>query len=357
MSEKINLLGYNQNTLQLFFEKLGEPSFRAAQLLKWIHQKNISNFEDMTDFSKSLRTKLSHIACIESPGIFSDQTASDGTRKWVLQLQDGNKIETIFIPDGTRGTLCISSQVGCILNCRFCYTGKQGFSRNLRSDEIIGQVWNATRMVNITNVVFMGMGEPLYNFTNVCTTCDILLNDCAYGLSRHRVTISTSGVVPMMEQLKTRSSVALAVSLHAPNNQLRNQLVPLNKKYPLEPLISVCKNYFAEEKKQSVTYEYVLLNGINDTTEHAAELITLIGNHRCKVNLIPFNTFPYSEYQCSTPETIHHFQKKLMNAGIRTFVRRTRGETIDAACGQLAGQVQDKTHRNSRWQRGYRTCS
>lgn len=357
MTDKINLLGFNQNKFQLFFEKLGEPRFRAAQLLKWIHQAGVSDFRNMTDLSKSLRSKLLAIASIEAPTIVSDQMAQDGTRKWILQLQDGNKIETIFIPDGTRGTLCISSQVGCILNCRFCYTGKQGFSRNLNSDEIIGQVWNAARMLNITNVVFMGMGEPLYNFSNVCVTLDILLDTCGYGLSRHRVTVSTAGVVPIMEQLKTRSPVALAVSLHASNNGLRNQLVPLNKKYPLEQLIPVCKNYFPKDKKQSITYEYVLLNHINDTSEHAAELITLIGNHRCKVNLIPFNTFPYSEYQRSSAETILRFQNSLMKAGIRTLVRRTRGDTIDAACGQLAGQVQDKTLRNSRWQREHMTCS
>lgn len=358
-SEKINLLGLNQQALQLFFEKIGETRFRATQLLKWVHHHGICDFEVMTDLGKTLRAKLLDIAKIEAPAVAVDRVSDDGTRKWLLQLGDGNSIETVFIPDGDRGTLCISSQVGCVLNCSFCSTGKQGFSRNLTAAEIIGQVWNAARILGgshktkpvITNVVLMGMGEPLLNFENVCLVLDILLHPFGYGLSKRRVTVSTAGVVPMMEQLKVKSPVALAVSLHAPNNTLRNQLVPLNKKYPLEQLIPLCKSYYAKDSRQSVTYEYVMLEDINDSREHARELVHLLAGSPCKVNLIPFNPFPYSEYRCSSSGAILQFQSVLMKAGIRTMIRRTRGNEIDAACGQLVGKVSDRTSRSARWQK------
>ena len=340
-----------------FFTSLGEKPYRAQQALKWIHFNGVRGIDAMTNLSKSLREQVATLAEIRAPEIAYESTATDGTHKWVLRLADGNCIETVFIPEATRGTLCVSSQVGCTLNCDFCSTGKQGFNRNLTSDEIIGQVWVAVRSLSkdqathdhaITNVVMMGMGEPLLNFDNVVSAMDIMLDDFSYGLSKRRVTLSTAGVVPAMYKLREHSDVALAVSLHAPNDELRNVLVPLNKKYPLKELMTACKEFFKDEKRRYVTMEYVMLAGVNDTPEHARQLIKLLKDVRAKVNLIPFNPFPNTQYQRSDAATIDHFRTTLMNAGINAITRKTRGENIDAACGQLVGQVADRTRRSER---------
>jgi 23S rRNA (adenine2503-C2)-methyltransferase len=344
--------------MQQFFLGIGEKSYRAEQALKWIHMNGIQDIAEMTNFSKSLREKIAMIAEIKPPEIAFDSISNDATQKWVIRLSDGNCIETVFIPEKTRGTLCVSSQVGCTLNCDFCSTGKQGFNRNLTSAEIIGQVWVAVRSLSqskgihdhaVTNVVMMGMGEPLLNFDNVLSAMNIMLDDFCYGLSKRRVTLSTAGVIPKMYELREKSDVALAVSLHAPNDELRNILVPLNKKYPLKDLMQVCREYFSDEKRRYVTMEYVMLAGINDSAQHAKELIQLLKNVRAKVNLIPFNPFPNTHYQRSDHHTIDAFRKILMNAGINCITRKTRGEKIDAACGQLVGQVKDRTQRNRRW--------
>ncbi len=355
---KINLLGLDLPALTRFFATIGEKPWRAAQLMKWIHFQGVRDFAEMTNFSKPLREKLALLAEITPPDIAYESTATDGTHKWILRLADGNAIETVFIPEKTRGTLCVSSQAGCTLNCDFCSTGKQGFSRNLTTAEIIGQVWIAARSLSqtaglhdhaITNVVMMGMGEPLLNFDNVVAAMSIMLNDHAYGLSKRRVTLSTAGVVPAMYKLREVSDVALAVSLHAPNDTLRNQLVPLNKKYPLKELMQACEAYFRDDKRRYVTMEYVMLAGVNDTPAHAKELIQLLKNCRAKVNLIPFNPFPGAGYQRSDPDTIARFQRILIAGKINTIVRKTRGDNIDAACGQLAGDVQDRTRRSMRF--------
>ena len=314
----------------------------------------------MTNIGKGLREKIANIAEIRAPAIAYENTCSDGTHKWVIRLEDGNCIETVFIPEKTRGTLCVSSQVGCILNCDFCSTGKQGFSRNLSAAEIIGQVFVAVRGLSetqglhdhaVTNVVMMGMGEPLLNFDNVVSAMDIMLDDFCYGLSKRRVTLSTAGVVPAMYKLREVSDVALAVSLHAPNDELRNILVPLNKKYPLKELMEACKDFFSEEKRRYVTMEYVMLAGINDTSEHARQLIRLLKDVKSKVNLIPFNPFPNTIYKRSSDATIDRFRETLMNAGINAITRKTRGDSIDAACGQLVGEVQDRTRRSERYKK------
>lgn len=353
----INLLGLNRKKLEEFVVSTGEKSFRAQQLLQWIHFDGVRDFASMTNLSKNFREKLTQIAEIKPPEVAFENISADGTQKWVIKLSDGNCIETVFIPETTRGTLCVSSQVGCVLNCDFCSTGKQGFSRNLNTDEIIGQVWIAARALSenkgshdhaITNVVMMGMGEPLLNFENVITAMDIMLDDFGYGLSKRRVTLSTAGVVPMMYELRKNSDVALAVSLHAPNDELRNQLVPLNKKYPLKDLMAACKDYFKDEKRRYVTMEYVMLEGINDSPNHARQLIRLLEGIRAKVNLIPFNPFPFTQYKRSNQAIIDQFREVLMEAGINTITRKTRGDGIDAACGQLVGQVKDKTRRSER---------
>lgn len=354
---KINLLGFNRKAMEDFFVSLGEKPYRAQQALKWIHFNGIRDIESMTNLSKTLREKLAQIAEIRAPEIAYESTASDGTHKWVLRLSDGNCIETVFIPETTRGTLCVSSQVGCTLNCDFCSTGKQGFNRNLTPDEIIGQVWIAARSLSkengihdhaVTNVVMMGMGEPLLNFDPVVNAMDIMLDDFSYGLSKRRVTLSTAGVVPAMYKLREVSDVALAVSLHAPNDELRNVLVPLNKKYPLKDLMNACKEFFKDEKRRYVTMEYVMLEGVNDTPLHAKQLISLLKDVRAKVNLIPFNPFPNTIYKRSSQSTIDSFRETLMNAGINAITRKTRGDNIDAACGQLVGQVKDRTRRSER---------
>jgi 23S rRNA (adenine2503-C2)-methyltransferase len=357
---KINLLGLDKKAMETFFVGIGEKTFRAQQVLKWIHFNGVQDFNAMTNLSKDLRQKLTETAEITLPQVIYDKQSDDGTYKWLLRLADGNCIETVYIPEKTRGTLCISSQVGCILNCDFCSTGKQGFNRNLTTAEIISQLWIAVRKLSreqglhdhrVTNVVMMGMGEPLLNFDNVLPALNLMLDDFAYGLSKRRVTVSTAGVIPAMYQLREHSDVALAVSLHAPNDALRNEIVPLNKKYPLKELMKVCREYFKDDNRRSITMEYVMLAAVNDTPEHARQLIKLLDGVRAKVNLIPFNPFPHAGYQRSETHTILKFRDILMQAGLNTTIRRTRGDDIDAACGQLVGQVKDRTRRNERFLR------
>jgi 23S rRNA (adenine2503-C2)-methyltransferase len=356
---KINLLNFSRPQLETLLVSLGEKPFRAQQLIKWIHQMGATDFEAMTNLSKAFRSNLTQIAEVNLPEVTWDQASADGTHKWLIRLFDGNCIEMVYIPEKNRGTLCVSSQVGCALNCSFCSTAKQGFNRNLSIAEIIGQVWIAYRTLSqdgttrnrvITNVVLMGMGEPLLNFDNVVAAMDLMMDDLAYNLSKYRVTLSTSGLIPQMEQLKKISKVSVAVSLHAANNELRNELVPINKKYPLEQLMKTCKDYYEDEPRRVITFEYVMLDGINDSELHAKQLVKLLKNVPCKMNLIPFNPFPNSGYERSKPDVINHFQKIVAAAGINTTVRKTRGDDIDAACGQLVGQVQDRTRRSIKWQ-------
>ncbi|MGQ3891043.1 23S rRNA (adenine(2503)-C(2))-methyltransferase RlmN [Legionella sp. CNM-4043-24] len=360
MSDKINLLNYNYQQMRELFSELGEKPFRAQQVMQWVHQAGFSEFTQMHNLGKALRERLSQIAEIRLPEITSVQKSADGTCKWLLKLDCGNCIETVFIPEATRGTLCVSSQVGCALNCSFCSTAKQGFNRNLTTAEIIGQVWIAVRELSaqqgahdkrVTNVVMMGMGEPLLNFDNVVSAMNIMMDDFAYGLSKKRVTLSTSGVLPDLERLREVSPVSLAVSLHAPNDALRNELVPINKKYPLVDLMALCKRYFKDEPKRKVTFEYVMLKGVNDQPAHAMQLVKLLQNVPSKVNLIPFNPFPMTQYQRSSQAAIDAFRDILISKGINTITRKTRGDDIDAACGQLAGEVKDRTSRSQRWQK------
>lgn len=354
--EKVNLLNFDRAGLEAYFTQIGEKPFRAAQVLKWIYQFGVDDFNEMSNLSKSLREKLSKEAEIKLPDIVTEQISDDGTIKWLLRLDSGNSIETVFIPENDRGTLCISSQVGCALECSFCSTAQQGFNRNLSTAEIISQVVIANRALKciprnervISNVVLMGMGEPLLNFDNVVTAINIMLEDNAYGLSKRRVTLSTSGVVPALDRLKEVSDVSLALSLHAPNDELRNELVPINRKYPIKELLAACKRYIAGETKRKITVEYVLLDGVNDTPQHARELVKLLKDLPCKVNLIPFNPFPNSGYETSSNEAIERFRNIVVKGGLVTTTRKTRGEDIDAACGQLAGKVMDKTKRNIR---------
>ncbi len=353
MSTTVNLLDLNLTGLTEFVVSLGEKPFRAKQLLRWMHQYGETDFAKMTDIAKPFRVKLQSVATVSPPELITEQLSEDGTRKWLLNVGEHNAIETVFIPEDDRGTLCISSQVGCALACTFCSTGRQGFNRNLSVAEIIGQLWWANRAVGrepkgeriISNVVMMGMGEPLTNFDNVCNAMDIMLDDFGYGLSRRRVTLSTSGVVPALERLKERCPVALAVSLHAPNDALRDVIVPINQKYPLARLLATCRSYLEAAPRDFVTFEYVMLENVNDSIAHAKELIALVGDLPCKFNLIPFNPFPNSGYRRSTPGAIQRFRDVLMQAGFVVTTRKTRGDDIDAACGQLAGQVMDKTRR------------
>ncbi len=354
MSEKVNLLNFDCQGLCHYLQSLGESSFRGKQLFQWIHQAGVADVNLMTNISKTLRAKLLEYTCIDMPEVVYDNTASDGTRKWLLRLDDGNCIEAVYIPERTRGTLCVSSQVGCALNCSFCSTAKQGFARNLSVAEIISQVWVAVRSLSeeggkhdhaVTNVVMMGMGEPLLNYNNVLTAMDIMKDDLAYGLAKRRVTLSTSGVAPGMLKLKQDSDVALALSLHAPNDELRNELVPINKKYPLKEIMQICREYFPKGSKRVVTMEYVMLEGINDSEQHAKQLAKLLANVPCKLNLIPFNSYPKALYQCSPMPVIEQFKTYLQHKGILTTIRKTRGQDIDAACGQLAGDFKDKTSR------------
>ena len=351
----VNLLDLDLEGLAVFCERLGEKRFRAVQLFRWIHQKGASQFDDMSDLAKSLREKLKSVACIKPMPVVSQNMSTDGTIKWLFDVGDGNAVETVFIPEGERGTLCISSQAGCAVGCRFCSTGHQGFSRNLTTGEIISQLWFAEHFLRkhmqrddrvISNVVMMGMGEPLQNYTELLPALRVMLDDHGYGLSRRRVTVSTSGVVPMMDRLALDCPVALAVSLHAPNDALRNQLVPLNLKYPLTELMAACRRYLLHAPRDFITFEYCMLDGVNDSDEHAGELIQLVrafAGAWCKFNLIPFNPFPASGLLRSKPERVHAFARILSAAGITTTVRKTRGDDIDAACGQLAGDVKDRT--------------
>lgn len=358
LTKKTNLLGLDRKGMQDFFVSIGEKPYRADQIIKWIHFNGVTDFQLMSNISKDLRAKLTDIAEITLPQIIYEKAAEDDTYKWLLRLSDGNCIETVFIPEKTRGTLCISSQVGCILNCDFCSTGKQGFNRNLTTAEIMSQLWIAVRKLSkangfhdhsVTNVVMMGMGEPLLNFDNVIPALNLMLDDFAYGLSKRRVTVSTAGVVPAMIELRKVSDVALAVSLHAPNDELRDKIVPLNKKYPLKELMAVCREYFKNDNRRSITMEYVMLKNVNDTPAHAKQLIKILNGVPAKMNLIPFNPFPHTDYERSDTHTILQFRDILMQAGLNTTIRRTRGDDIDAACGQLVGQVQDRTRRNERY--------
>jgi 23S rRNA (adenine2503-C2)-methyltransferase len=351
---KPNLLGMTLPEMTAFFAELGEKPFRAKQVFRWIHQGGVDQFDAMTDLAKSLREKLPNVARIEAPTLMTEQASKDGTRKWLLDVGTGNGIEVVFIPEADRGTLCVSSQVGCALDCTFCSTGKQGFNRNLTAAEIIGQLWWANKAMGkdpkgeriVSNVVMMGMGEPLANFDEVTNAMDIMLDDHGYGLSRRRVTLSTSGVVPNLKRLKYRCPVALAVSLHAPNDALRDVLVPINQKYPLAELFAAIKDYLTAAPRDFVTFEYVMLDGVNDTVAHAHELVKLVAGIECKFNLIPWNPFPEAPYQRSSNNAIHRFRDVLQQAGYVVTVRKTRGDDIDAACGQLAGQVVDKSNRN-----------
>ena len=358
-TSKTNLLGLTQQKLEAFFEGLGEKRFRAGQVMKWMHHYGVDNFDDMTNIGKALREKLKANAEIRGPEVVSEDISRDGTRKWVVRVASGSCVETVYIPQNGRGTLCVSSQAGCALDCSFCSTGKQGFNSDLTVAEIIGQVWIASKSFGsipatadraVTNVVMMGMGEPLLNYDNVVDAMTLMMDDLGYGISKRKVTLSTSGVVPMINKLAEQMDVALALSLHAPNNALRNQLVPLNKKYPLEVLLPACKNYIAGlGEKRSLTVEYTLLKGVNDQPEHAAEMIELLRDIPCKINLIPFNPFPHSGYERPSNNAIRRFQDLLHNAGYNVTVRTTRGEDIDAACGQLVGQVMDRTRRSERY--------
>lgn len=352
----VNLLDLDAAGLTAFFAEHGEKPFRARQVLRWMHRFGQSDVGAMTDIAKSLREKLLAIANIMPPAVVSDKLSDDGTRKFLFDVGAGNAVETVFIPEDDRGTLCISTQAGCALDCAFCSTGKQGFNRNLAVSEIIGQLWQANRALGadpkgeriISNVVLMGMGEPLANFENTVTALRLMLDDNAYGLSRRRVTVSTSGLVPVMDRLGEECPVALAVSLHAPNDALRDQLVPINQKYPLSELMAACKRYLDKAPRDFVTFEYVMLDGVNDSEAHARELLTLTRDVPCKFNLIPFNPFPAAPYRRSPAPRIRRFAEILMSAGVVTTTRKTRGDDIDAACGQLAGQVKDKTRRATR---------
>jgi 23S rRNA (adenine2503-C2)-methyltransferase len=369
----VNLIGLDQEALRGFCAGLGEKPYRARQLLRWIHHAGVDDFSAMTDMAKPLRKRLAESASIAAPRVLRDTTAADGTRKWLLDVGTGNAIETVFIPESGRGTLCISSQAGCALECSFCSTGKQGFNRNLTVEEIIGQLWLASRALRsrdalapglrtaqsavgslgrgvteerpISNVVMMGMGEPLANLENVVAAMRLMLDDSAYGLSRRRVTLSTAGLVPGIDRLREACPVALAVSLHAPNDALRDELVPINRKYPIRELLAACVRYLSKAPRDFVTFEYVMLAGVNDSVGQARELAALVSEVPCKINLIPFNPFPGVDYQRSSPEAITRFRDVLMQAGLVTTVRKTRGEDIAAACGQLAGRVLDRTRR------------
>jgi 23S rRNA (adenine2503-C2)-methyltransferase len=346
---KINLLGLNLDSMKTFFHELGEKPFRALQIIKWIHQSKVDNFAAMTDLSVALRNKLQAIACIQAPEIFSSHTATDGTCKWILRVDNANLVEAVYIPEKNRGTLCISSQVGCSLNCTFCSTAKQGFNRNLTTAEIIGQLWIASKQYKITNVVMMGMGEPLLNYDNVLPALSLMRMDDAYGISRRKVTVSTSGVVPRILDLARDADVSLAVSLHAPNDKLRTELVPINKKYPIKELLAACNYYLASKtyRRHSITMEYVMLHDVNDKIEHAKELVRTLKDIPSKVNLIPFNPYPNTIYTRSSDQKIQAFANILSNAGMIATIRKTRGNDITAACGQLVGEVKDRTKRSA----------
>ncbi|TXT23265.1 MAG: 23S rRNA (adenine2503-C2)-methyltransferase [Gallionellaceae bacterium] len=355
---KTNLLDFDAQHLTAWFAEHGEKPFRARQVLRWIHKAGEPDFDAMSDLAASLRTKLKETACVEAPRVVREELSEDGTHKWLLDVGTGNAVETVFIPEESRGTLCVSTQAGCALDCAFCSTGKQGFNRNLGVAEIIGQLWLANREIGrdvdgnwpVSNVVLMGMGEPLLNFDNSVSALRLMLDDHAYGLSRRRVTVSTSGIVPAMDRLREECPVALAVSLHAPDDALRNVLVPVNQKYPLRELLAACQRYLEKAPRDFITFEYVMLEGVNDSARQARELVALVRDVPCKFNLIPFNPFPQTRYRRSGSEAVRRFRDILMEADIVVTTRRTRGGDIAAACGQLAGQVQDKSRRTLRLQ-------
>ena len=353
---KLNLLNLDRRSLEAFFTAQGEKAFRASQVLKWIHQQGVTDFAAMTNLGKALRGRLATLAGVALPEVALRQDSCDGTRKWLLRLADGNAVETVFIPEADRGTLCVSSQVGCALNCSFCATARQGYSRNLEAGEIIAQLWIAQRELvaagegPVTNVVLMGMGEPLLNFDAVVSAMNVMLDDHAYGLSRRRITLSTAGLVPGIDRLRKACDVSLAVSLHAPDDALRDRLVPLNRKYPIAELMAACRRYVAAAPRRRITFEYVLLEGVNDSLAHARRLLALMRRVPSKVNLIPFNPFPGAPYRCPPQRVIDAFREVLVSGGITTVTRRTRGGDIDAACGQLVGKVKDRSRRSQRHQ-------
>ena len=359
-ASKVNLLGMTRAQLESFLTDIGEKKFRAQQVMKWIHHQGVLDFQDMTNLGKALRDRLSQTAEIMPPIIDSQQDSADGTRKWVIKVVGGALVEAVLIPEGDRATLCVSSQVGCSLDCKFCSTGKQGFQRDLTAAEIIGQMWLAIDSYDgwqsgkgrvVTNVVMMGMGEPLLNFDNVVSSMELMCDDLAYGLSKRKVTLSTSGVVPALDQLADLSDVSLAISLHAPNDAIRDQIVPINKRYPIAKLLSSARAYIdaQTDKKRVVTIEYTLLAGVNDQVQHAQELAQLLDGYPCKINLIPFNDFPNSGFKRPSGNSVSRFWKVLMEAGFIVTVRTTRGDDIDAACGQLVGEVNDRTKRAARY--------
>lgn len=361
MDERINLLDFSPAALSAWFVEQGEKPFRARQVLRWVHRAGCADFSQMSDVAKALRARLEQTAEVRAPTVRTETRSADGTRKWLLDVGQGNAVEAVFIPERNRGTLCVSSQAGCALDCAFCATGKQGFNRNLTAGEIVGQLWLANRLLEdeagvrlaadstyerpVSNVVMMGMGEPLTNFDNVVAALETMLDDNAYGLSRRRVTVSTSGIVPAMDRLRDACPVALAVSLHAPNDALRDQLVPINRKYPLAELMAACLRYLEKAPRDFVTFEYIMLDGVNDTPEHARQLLRLVADVPCKFNLIPFNPFHGVPWRTSPPARVAQFAAILQDAGRVTTVRKTRGDDVAAACGQLAGQVRDRTRR------------
>ncbi len=356
MTERTNLLGLDLNGLEAFFVELDEKPFRARQLLQWIHKYRITDFAEMSNLSKVLREKLQTVAEIKLPEVMHEHVSQDGTRKWIIKLSCGNAIETVFIPEGGRGTLCVSSQVGCALTCTFCSTAQQGFNRNLDAAEIIAQLWIANEALGkdpkgnrvVTNVVMMGMGEPLANYNNVVTAMNLMRDDFGYGISWRRLTLSTSGMVPMIDKLREDCHVSLAISLHAANDELRSQIIPLNQKYPIAELLAACKRYVVGQQRRHITVEYVMLDGINDSIQDAKDLARILKGIPNKINLIPFNPFPGTHYKCSSRNKIVKFQQYLIDQGLVATVRKTRGDDIVAACGQLAGEVQDKSRRNER---------
>ena len=363
-ASKVNLLGMTRAQLEAFFGEIGEKKFRAQQVMKWMHHQGVRDFQAMTNLGKGLRDRLESCAEITPPQIESQQDSADGTRKWAIKVDGGALVEAVLIPEGDRATLCVSSQVGCSLDCKFCSTGKQGFQRDLTAGEIIGQVWLAINSYDgwqagkgrvVTNVVMMGMGEPLLNFDNVVSSMDLMCDDLAYGLSKRKVTLSTSGVVPALDRLAELSDVSLAVSLHAPNDAIRNEIVPINRRYPIAKLLDSARAYIdaQTDRKRVVTIEYTLLAGVNDQVEHAHELAALLKDYPCKINLIPFNDFPNSGFKRPSGNAVSRFWKVLMEAGFIVTVRTTRGDDIDAACGQLVGDVNDRTKRSARYRAQY----
>ena len=363
-ASKVNLLGMTRAQLEAFFGEIGEKKFRAQQVMKWMHHQGVRDFQAMTNLGKGLRDRLESCAEITPPQIESQQDSADGTRKWAIKVDGGALVEAVLIPEGDRATLCVSSQVGCSLDCKFCSTGKQGFQRDLTAAEIIGQVWLAINSYDgwqagkgrvVTNVVMMGMGEPLLNFDNVVSSMELMCDDLAYGLSKRKVTLSTSGVVPALDRLAELSDVSLAVSLHAPNDAIRNEIVPINRRYPIAKLLDSARAYIdaQTDRKRVVTIEYTLLAGVNDQVEHAHELAALLKDYPCKINLIPFNDFPNSGFDRPSGNAVSRFWKVLMEAGFIVTVRTTRGDDIDAACGQLVGDVNDRTKRSARYRAQY----